>query len=41
MKALVIEEPLKMHLTEIPRPELESGEALILTMPDGFDGEDV
>ena len=29
MKALVIEEPLKMHLTEIPRPELESGEALI------------
>ena len=32
MKALVIEEPLKMHLTEIPRPELESGEALILSL---------
>ena len=41
MKALVIEEPLKMHLTEIPRPELESGEALIRVQYIGICGTDI
>lgn len=41
MKALVIEKPLEMHITEVPRPELNDGEALIRVQYIGICGTDV
>jgi len=41
MKALVYEEPWKMTLRDLPKPEIQSGEVLIKMESVGICGSDV